>query len=1201
MREVTLSLPEAVSHARRAVKLGHLDEAERLCRAILSANSDHFEAIHLVAIIQSRRGLHVEALANYERALAIRPDHAQAIHNRGLTLYQLMNFEQALASYDKALTILPDYAEALYSRGIALKDLKRYDEALASYESALAIQPNNAEVLNNRGNMLKVLKRFDESLASYDQALAIRPDYVEAISNRGLILHELKNFDQALACYDQALAIRPNCAEVLYDRGNTLRELKRFEEALIDYDKALGIQPNYPETLFNRGLTCHDLHRFEDALSNYSQALIAKPDLTDVHLNEAICHLLIGDFDRGWEKYEWRWQSDQAQNTKRNFAQPMWLGLDDIADKTILLHAEQGFGDTIQFCRYVRLVAEKTPNVILEVQPSLKRLLSVVTGARIVLARGEPLPHFDLHCPLLSLPRVFATRLATIPPIQQFLSIPRELLSKWESKLGPKIKPHVGIVLSGSPVHKNDNNRSISLNALLALLNLPIQVVSLQKDVRSEDQSTLNAHAVDIANFGPELTDFLDTAALVSLMDVVISVDTSVAHLAATVGRPTWILLPFTPDWRWMLDREDSPWYSTARLFRQPRIGDWDSVIQRVIDELRSLLMNAGLTLSHISPEPNASKKTTADSLKCAVAFHRQGKFAEAKSLYQEIIALDPTQYDAMQLLGAVLVQSGETEEGLKILNVALAIRPDAAEALYNRGIAQTKLGQPEAAISSFSGILLKNACDVAALQARGDALRARGRYPEALADYISALELNPENATLWNKRGLVLSILDRPEDAVTSFEKALTLDSTFYEAFNNCGAELAKLNRHADALARFDQAARLKPDQGLAHRNRGTALNALNRLQEALVSFDKALAINPNDAGALNGRGVVLQATGHHEDAIAAYKASLSINPLLAQAKHNLGMAHLLTGDFIKGWQEYEARFEIENGPRKQAFFSDPGWSGQEPLSGKTILLHGEQGLGDIIMFVRYVPKVTEMGAKVILAIPAELKLMLGQIKTVRHIFVPNEPLPAFDFHCPLMSLPLTFGTTLETIPANIPYLHAPPDRIFEWSRRLGQARLPRIGIAWSGNPHHTNDRNRSISLELLLAIRSSEIELVSLQNELRDGDDELLREHPDIRHFGSEIKDFADTAALISLMDLVISVDTSIAHLAGAMGRPVWVLLPFFPDWRWLLEREDSPWYPTTRLFRQHDARDWDGVIQRVQEALRHFVERAAEKFCS
>jgi Tetratricopeptide repeat/Glycosyltransferase family 9 (heptosyltransferase) len=401
----------------------------------------------------------------------------------------------------------------------------------------------------------------------------------------------LKRLEEALASYDRALAVRPDYVEALGNRGNILAALKRFDEAFESYERTLALRPDYVLALSNYGFALHTQHRFDEALVSFARAVAIRPDYADAHFNEAVCRLLLGDFERGWKEYEWRWEIEPQRRTKRNFTQPLWMGQDDIAGRTVLLHGEQGYGDTIQFCRYVREVADRGAHVILEVPLPIRRLLSELQSAEIVVAYGEPLPAFDYHCPILSLPLAFGTKLATIPP-PAHLTVPPDLLQVWQKRLGPKAKPRVGIAWSGSAGQMNDHNRSMSLRALLPLLELPIEIMSLQKDVPDEDQELLGARAGQVVHFGRALTDFLETAALISQMDLVISVDTAVAHLACSLGRPTWIPLCFTPDWRWMLNREDSPWYPTARLFRQRRPGAWDEVIARIAGELPATLSN---------------------------------------------------------------------------------------------------------------------------------------------------------------------------------------------------------------------------------------------------------------------------------------------------------------------------------------------------------------------------------------------------------------------------------------------------------------------------------------------------------------------------------------------------------------------------------------------------------------------------------
>jgi tetratricopeptide (TPR) repeat protein len=523
-----------------------------------------------------------EALASYDGALKLRPRYAEALSNRGNTLHELKRFEEALASYDGALKLRLDYAEALSNRGTTLRAMKRFEEALASYDGALKLRPDYAEALSNRGNTLYELKRFEEALASYDRAVKLRPDYAEALSNRGTTLHELKRFEEALASYDGALKLRPDYAEALSNRGSTLDELKRFEEALASYDRAVELRPDFAEPLSNRGNTLRAMKRPEEALASYDRALKLRPDYAEALFNEALCHLLIEDFDRGWEKYESRWETKQLRTVKRSFVQPLWTGRDDVRGKTILLYAEQGFGDAIQFCRYVPLVAERGARVILEVQRPLQELMTtLISGAQIV-SRGDPLPDFDMHCPLLSLPLAFGTRLETIPSTALYQRVSPQALAHCDARLASrKHRARIGLAWSGNPAHTNDHNRSIGLGSLLSFLDIDATFVSLQKDVRPDDATVLRNQS-DLLHFGDQLETFADTAALISTLDLVISVDTSVAHLAGALAKPVWLMLPFNADWRWLLDREDSPWYPTVRLFRQDETRAWDSVIARV-------------------------------------------------------------------------------------------------------------------------------------------------------------------------------------------------------------------------------------------------------------------------------------------------------------------------------------------------------------------------------------------------------------------------------------------------------------------------------------------------------------------------------------------------------------------------------------------------------------------------------------------
>jgi tetratricopeptide (TPR) repeat protein len=606
-------------------RAGVLHELKRYGEALanydraLTLRPGHAEALSNRGITLQALGRHAEALTSYGSALAARPDFVEAFINRGIALYDLKRFDEALTSYDRALALWPDNADALSNRGNALVKLLRYDAALASYDDALRLQPHHSEAYHNRGLALHGLGRFDEALASYDRALALRPGYAEALSSRGVTLHDQKRFREALDSFGRALALRPDYSEALVNRGVTLHGLTRFAEALASYDRALALDPDnfdaltnrgvalhdlgrYGEALSsheravaarpcdavalnNRGLTLHRLGRFGEALASYDRALAARPGYADALFFRSMSRLLTGDFERGWIEYERRHESSSAVSSKRDIQQPLWLGEDDIAGKTILLHSEQGFGDTIQFCRYAALVAARGARVVMEVQQPLRGLMMGLDGVAEVIARGDPLPDFDFHCPLLSLPLALETRLATIPSSPSYLRPPQRTSQDWDARLGKQGRPRIGVAWAGNPKHVRDRERSISLGTLLPLLDVDATFVSLQKDVHRADAETLltNRKILDLAG---SLGDFSDTAALISRLDLVISVDTSVAHLAAALGKPVWVLVTHVPDWRWLLGRDDTPWYPTARLFRQDDTGKWDGVMARLRDAL---------------------------------------------------------------------------------------------------------------------------------------------------------------------------------------------------------------------------------------------------------------------------------------------------------------------------------------------------------------------------------------------------------------------------------------------------------------------------------------------------------------------------------------------------------------------------------------------------------------------------------------
>jgi tetratricopeptide (TPR) repeat protein len=563
-------------------------EAQAIYEKILCIQPDHFDVLQLLGSLLAQIKKHSEAIKYLSKALKINPNDARTQCNQGIVLKELKRFDEALSSYNQAIAIEPYYADAFNNRGIVLQELKRFDEALSSYNQAIAIEPKFAQAYYNRGIVLQELKRFDEALDSYDQAISINSNFVNAYNNKGVILKSLKRFDEALSVYNQAISIKPDYSKTYYNQGIALQELNRHDEALISYDQAIAINPDYPEAYNNVGNTLQELKQFDKALVNYNHAISIDPDYADAFFNKSTLLILRGDYSEGWQLYEWRWKQKHNINSRRHYKKPLWLGNESLIDKTLLITIEQGFGDYIQFIRYALLVQKLDVKVILEVPSILISVVATLKGQFTLVETGKPLPDFDYHCPVASLPLAFKTTLKSIPGELPYLYANENCKKKWGKKLGKKTITRIGLVWAGNPDHTNDYNRSLLLKQFSSLLTLPFEFHSLQKDLREVDAQTL-IDFPDLYQHQDELHDFSDTAALIDAMDIIISVDTSVAHLAGAMGKKLWLLLPYLPDFRWMLDREDSPWYPCAILYRQKKINDWDSALEKLKADLLKL------------------------------------------------------------------------------------------------------------------------------------------------------------------------------------------------------------------------------------------------------------------------------------------------------------------------------------------------------------------------------------------------------------------------------------------------------------------------------------------------------------------------------------------------------------------------------------------------------------------------------------
>ena len=613
---------------------GNFSEAQVIYEQILMGKPDHFDALQLLGVLFaqvkkysqsveflskaleinpnhagafSNRGIALkelkqfdEALASYDQAIAVKPDYLDAYSNRGNLLMELSRFDEALASYDQAIKINPDYAESYGYRGITLKKLKQFDEALASYDQAIAVKPDYLDAYSNRGNLLMELSRFDEALASYDQAIKINPDYAESYGYRGITLKKLKQFDEALASYDQAIAVKPDYLDAYSNRGNLLMELSRFDEALASYDQAIKINPDYAEAYHNRGTILQELRQFDEALASYGQAIKINPNYADAHWNAAICNFIKGNFKTGWIEYEWRWKHFECDSERLNTNRPIWDYKK--TEQRLLVWAEQGIGDHILFGGLFSELLEDVPNLLVQIDQRLIPIfirsfpkIKFYPSKNLAPNSNSKIPEsdYDIHLPIGSLGKYLRN------DKKDFLPTRNTYLKDDELKTARIKKDLIALASSNNKLCGiswkskstfTGHQKSTTLKYFIKTLDLEgYTFVSLQYGkTKDEIKEVRNELGVNIISY-EEVDNFLDIDGLSSLIqacDKVITVDNITSQLAGALGKQTHILLTFNPWWCWMLERNDSPWHPSIKLYRQDKINDWDSAFKKLKADL---------------------------------------------------------------------------------------------------------------------------------------------------------------------------------------------------------------------------------------------------------------------------------------------------------------------------------------------------------------------------------------------------------------------------------------------------------------------------------------------------------------------------------------------------------------------------------------------------------------------------------------
>lgn len=694
------STNELLTSGQQYHQAGDFRNAESAYRQVLAQEPSRIEAWLLLATLCQTQGRLAEAAAHYQQAVTVKPD-AQTYNSLGICQARQQQREAAAASFAKAIELKSDFAHAHNNLGNILKEQGRPDEALVRYQQAVRLKPDFAEAHNNLGNLLRELRNFDASAACCREAIRLKPDFADAYNNLGAALTEQGRREEAESCFRRAAQLRPYFAEAHNNLGNLLREQDRIDEAIFSLREAVRLLPEFAEAHGGLGMaylrrgsfdeaaaSCREALRLrpdrveshlslgfvlaeqgrgDEAIACYQHALELNPDYAEAHKNRALVWLLQGKLEQAWPEYEFRWKCPELP--ERPFKQPLWDG-SPLAGRTILLHAEQGFGDTIQFIRYAPLVQERGGKVIVVCQRPLLPLLSSCLGIEQIVAQGDALPETDFHAPLLSLPRLFGTTLNNIPANVPYLAADERLVERWRQELGWNRNFKVGIAWQGSQKYRWDHKRSIPLKEFEPLARVPgVQLYSLQKGYGREQISQV-ASCFSLIDLGDRLDEaggaFIDTAAVMKNLDLVICSDTAIPHLAGALNVPVWLAISRVPDWRWLLEREDSPWYPSMRLFRQARHGDWKNVFRHMTAELKALVgasAGAGRITVEIAPGELLDKITILEIKTERIA--DQAKLANVKLELETLSAAREHSVRESETLGELVRQ-------LKAVNQAL-------------------------------------------------------------------------------------------------------------------------------------------------------------------------------------------------------------------------------------------------------------------------------------------------------------------------------------------------------------------------------------------------------------------------------------------------------------------------------------------------------------------------------------------------
>lgn len=1141
---------------------GRFDEAERCYLAAAAIVPGDTQLLFLFGSLCMQMGRLGQGGEMLEAVIAKTPDHVPALSNLGLCYYESGMFAKAETCFRRALDIQPDSPDLHRKLGFALLAAKQKRAAIVYLERVLVLQPRLAH--------------------------EVYPALCGALLDLGRCYEVIRHAQQ--------WALLPGSEQIA--KGNEAMAWARFgfaghAQSLVDSledDSSAGV-------LFCKAYVADFIGDHGVTIQYYRRCIELDPNQANAHFNLALSLFQAGELQEAWREFEWRFAQGGVLDSHGQTA-PQWDGR-PLNGSGVLVHSEQGIGDVLQFMRYFPLIQQRGGKVVFGSYPDVLSLLAAQDDSRTV-AEEEVDLSYDWQIPLLSLGGVFSPKEQMIPAQVPYLHAPSAKSAEWAERFaayGSKFK--VGLVWAGNPDHSNDINRSAALADFAILASVPNTVFfSLQKGALSAqaDSPPIGLHVVDLAE---QIKDFTDTAAIIEQLDLVICVDTSVAHLAGALGRPVWLLLPGYSDWRWFADRQDSPWYPTMKIFRQRGWLQWPVLMQQVACDLGELVVARSFHSLGQSTE--------------LTFFDVRGRLVE--TALNQLSVADQV---LTEQLASCLVYAAIRDDVNLLGSEVMELLPPLWRAEYyrSRGLFadaidllehQCLLQGDQRGVFLLAQLYLETGCtaDIGTLiddlnaqrpvasfmltYWNAQTLRYRKEYASASELYRQVLAISPRMASAHVNLALCYKNLKQDADALLHMQMALQVQRDNEKASYLAMLHLLEVGGREIVLTLAEQFNRLFPKSNDLQSFLATAYGKCGKFSLALKVIESMPEVLQHRVDVMWTKATCLWLSDRNAEAEIVYHAALAAFPDESQLRLNYAMFLLAQERWTEGWLCYEARSLSPDADSYQNRGVDIQPWQNEPLQDKTLLVYAEQGLGDTIQFIRFIPP----GKGIILACQAPL------IDLVRRNYpelevIPRDQLPAVkaDFAINLLSLP-----AIRHLGGHIyaePYLTADP-ALYSFASEVYSQAPPgkRVGIIWAGNPAHGNDMHRSTRLSAMLPLLASNRDIVwcSFQKDAAAMQQALIDES--LLPFDAVVyaENIEQTAALLNQIDLLITIDSAMAHLAAAIGTPVWLLNSKLPDWRWGREAERTPWYPTMRIFRQQTLGDWNELMERVNLALQQW----------